>query len=169
MHRGDVAAKQGASEAEIADVYGRRYTSFLRLGYALLGGREQARDAVQETFAAALRARTSFRRDGSLDGWLWRTMLNVCRQEQRRLAHFADSEPPEVAGNNGHPSDWPELRAAIAALPEQERNATFLYYYAALTQDESAEVLGVAPGTVAATLNHARAKLRSALGPEVTR
>jgi RNA polymerase sigma-70 factor (ECF subfamily) len=163
-----VAANRGASEGELAEVYRRRYTSFLRLGYALLGGREQARDAVQETFATALRARASFRRDGSLDGWLWRTMLNVCRQEQRRLAHYADSEPVEATGN-GHATEWPELRAAIAALPEQERHAVFLHYYAALTQDEAAEVLGVRPGTVAAALNHARAKLRSALGTEVTR
>jgi RNA polymerase sigma-70 factor (ECF subfamily) len=163
-----VAAKRGASEAEIAEVYRRRYTTFLRLGYALLGGSEQARDAVQETFATALRARASFRRDGSLDGWLWRTMLNVCRQEQRRLAHYTDSEPTEMA-SNGHPTEWPELRVAISALPEQERHAVFLHYYAALTQNEAAEVLGVRPGTVAASLNHARAKLRSALGTEVTR
>jgi RNA polymerase sigma-70 factor (ECF subfamily) len=163
-----VGEKRGASETELAEVYRRRYRSFLRLGYALLGEPEQARDAVQETFATALRERTSFRGDGSLDGWLWRTMLNVCRQEQRRLSHYADSEPPEVP-SNGHPANWPELRAAIAALPEQERHAVFLRYYAGLTQDESAEVLGIAPGTVAATLNHARAKLRTALATEVTR
>ncbi len=163
-----MGTKQGASEADIAGVYRSRYTSFLRLGYALLGDAEYAHDAVQETFAAALRARDTFRGEGSLDGWVWRTMLNVCRQERRRLAHYADSEPPEQS-TNGHPARWPELRAAVAALPEQERAAVFLHYYAELTQDEAAEVLGVRPGTVAAALNHARAKLRSALGTEVTR
>jgi len=61
-----------------------RDAAFLRLGYALLGDRERARDAVQEAFAVALRARASFRGEGSLDGWLWRTFVNVCRQEQRR-------------------------------------------------------------------------------------
>ena len=76
---------------------------------------------------------------------------------------------PSGVANNGHATDWPELRVAIAALPEQQRTAVFLTYYAGLTQDEAAEVLGVRPGTVAATLNHARAKLRAALGTEVTR
>jgi RNA polymerase sigma-70 factor (ECF subfamily) len=164
----DVATKQGATETAIEEVYRRRYTSFLRLGYALLGGSDQACDAVQEAFATALRARNSYRGEGSLDGWLWRTMLNVCHQERRRLAHYADTEPPEQA-SNGHPAKWPELRAAVAALPDQERNAVYLRYYAELTQDETAEVLGVRPGTVAAALNHARAKLRTALGTEVTR
>lgn len=168
MHRVDVVAQRGATEAEIAEVYRRRYTSFLRLGYALLAGQEQARDAVQETFATALRERASFRGEGSLDAWLWRTMLNVCRQEQRRRTHYVDSEPPDQA-SNGHPPKWPELRAAVAALPEQERTTLFLYYYASLTQAECAEALGVRPGTVAATLNHARAKLRAVLGTEVTR
>lgn len=168
VHRMCVAAKRGASEAAIEEVYRRRYASFLRLGYALLGGREQARDAVQETFASALRARESFRGEGSLDGWLWRMMLNTCRQEQRRSAFDAGGDSPEPA-TNGRPLEWPELRAAIAVLPERERHAVFLRYYAGLTQSEAAEVLGLRAGTVAATLNHARAKLRAALETEVTR
>ena len=141
--------------------------SFLRLGYAVLGATDPAREAVQETFATALRERASFRGDGSLDGWLWKTMLNVCRQELRQAHRFSDAEPPEQT-TNGHISEWPELRALIAALPDQERQTLYLRYYADLSQNEIAEVLGVRPGTVGAALNHARAKLRTALGTEVT-
>ncbi len=161
-----MAAGVGATEAAIEEVYRRRYASFLRLGYALLADTERARDAVQETFAAALRERRSFRGEGSLDGWLWQTMLNTCRQEQRRRARLGGGDPPEQQ-SNGHASEWPELRAAIAALPERERQVVFLRYYAGLGQDEAAQVLGVRPGTVAATLNHARRKLRAALESEV--
>ena len=158
----------GASQAAIEAVYVDRYASFLRLGYALLGNVDSAREAVQETFAVALRERASFRGDGSLDGWLWTTMLNVCRQEQRRRRRFTSEEAPEPS-TNGHPSEWRELRVLIAALPDQERHALFLRYYAELSQDEIADVLGVRPGTVGAALNHARNKLRSALRPEVIR
>jgi RNA polymerase sigma factor (sigma-70 family) len=168
VHRLDVGQTEGASAAAIEEVYRARYRSFLRLGYALLGNADQARDAVQETFAIALRASESFRGDGSLEGWLWKTMLNVCGQEQRRRRRFSDEKPPEQA-TNGHPERWPELRALVAALPEQERYATYLRYFADLSQDEVAEVLGVHPGTVGAALNHARNKLRVALTPEVTR
>lgn len=167
MHRLGVEQDELASTAAIETVYRERFTSFLRLGYALLGNREQARDAVQETFAIAIRSRGSFRGEGSLEGWLWQTMLNVCRQERRRRRRLSDEEPPELAGN-GHPQKWPELRALVAALPEQERHAVFLRYFAGLTQDEAAEVLRVRPGTVGAALNHARKKLRIALRPEVT-
>lgn len=169
VHRLGVSASSGASEAAIEGVYRRRYASFLRLGYALLGSADLAREAVQETFAIALRERGSFRGEGSLDGWLWKTMLNTCRQEQRRRRRLSDEQPPEQASGNGHPPEWPELRALIAALPDQERHALFLRYYADLSQDEVAEVLGVRPGTVGAALSHARNKLRVALRPEVTR
>ena len=169
LHRLYVGPREGASIAAIEDVYRARYGSFLRLGYALLGSTEQARDAVQETFAAALRSRRSFRGDGSLEGWLWRAMLNVCRQEQRRRRRFSDEAPPEQTTND-NAEGRQELRALVVALPEQERHAVFLRYYAGLSQDEAAEVLGVRPGTVGAALSHARDKLRIALRPpEVTR
>ena len=167
MHRLGVTRIHDVPAAAIESVYRSRYISFLGLGYALLGNTDQARDAVQETFATALRARSSFRGDGSLDGWLWQTMLNVCRQEHRRRARFADADPPELSAN-GHASEWPELRAAVAALPDRERTTVFLHYYAELTHEEAAEALGVQPGTVAAALNHARSKLRRALETEVT-
>lgn len=160
------AAGAGADEAAIEAAYRREFTRFLRLGYALLGSSDQARDAVQETFATALRTRASYRGEGSLEGWLWTTMLNVCRQEQRRRRRLTD-DPPEEA-TNGHPHDWSEIRALIAALPERERTTVFLRYYADLSQDEIAEVLGIRPGTVGAALNHARNKLRGGLRPEVT-
>ena len=162
-----MGASSQVSEAAIEDVYRRRYASFLRLGYALLGASDPAREAVQETFATALRERASFRGDGSLEGWLWKTMLNVCRNELRRGRHFSDAEAPEQA-MNGHVTEWPELRALIAALPDKERQTLYLRYYADLSQNEIAEILGVRPGTVGAALNHARAKLRTTLGTEVT-
>ncbi|HET7128266.1 MAG TPA: sigma-70 family RNA polymerase sigma factor [Gaiellaceae bacterium] len=158
----------GASQAALEEVYRRRYAGFLRLGFAILGSHDLAREAVQETFAAALRERESFRGEGSLEGWLWKAMLNTCRQEQRRRRRLSDEQPPEL-GTNGQPAEWPELRALIAALPDQERHALFLRYYADLSQDEIADVLGVRPGTVGATLTHARNKLRVALRPEVAR
>ena len=159
---------EGASPAAIEKVYRDRYKSFLRLGYALLSNAEQARDAVQETFSIALRSSGSFRGEGSLEGWLWKTMLNVCRQEQRHRRRFSDESAPEQP-TNGHAQEWRELRALVAALPEHERHAVFLRYYAGLSQDETADALGVRPGTVGAALNHARNKLRVALRPEVTR
>jgi RNA polymerase sigma factor (sigma-70 family) len=59
------------------------------------------------------------------------------------------------------------LRAAIAALPERQRLAVFLRYYADLDYAAIAEALGIERGTVAATLNVAHRKLESSLKESV--
>jgi RNA polymerase sigma-70 factor, ECF subfamily len=60
------------------------------------------------------------------------------------------------------------IRRQLRALPERQRLAVFLRYYADLSYDEIAEVLEVRPGTVAASLNAAHRTLRSELAEVVT-
>ena len=146
----------------IEDVYRDQYPKFLRLALAMLGDRERARDAVQETFARAIRGRGDFRGEGSLEGWLWRALTNHCRDLLR--APGTAGELPDLADPHNHrPLEHAELRAAIAALPEQQRTMIFLRHYADLDYERIAEVTGVARGTVAATLHAARASLQRAL------
>jgi RNA polymerase sigma factor (sigma-70 family) len=156
-----------SSIEDLEDVYRRRYTSFLRVARALVGDRERGHDAVQEAFARAIRARRSFRGDGSLEAWLWRTLANVCADERRRAARREPAGEPPVA--NGHADEWPDLRAAVAALPERQRLVLFLRHYADLDYETIAAVAGVERGTVAATLHHAHAALRRAITEEVSR
>ena len=68
---------------------------------------------------------------------------------------------------NGHPERDAELRVALARLPEQQRTAVFLRYYADLDYAAIGEALGINTGTVAATLNAAHTTLRTRL-EEVT-
>jgi RNA polymerase sigma-70 factor (ECF subfamily) len=160
-----VADGRGASEAELEALYRRRQGAFLRLGRSLLGDPEAARDAVQEAFALALRARRSFRGTGSLDGWVWRTFVNVCREQQRRRTGVAAAPVEPANGRVPHE----DVRGALETLTERERLVVFLRYFADLSYDDIGEALGVRRGTVAATLNHAHTKLRDALQEEVQR
>ena len=158
----------GLDLEELERVYRERYARFHRLARALSADDELAFDAVQETFARAIRSRRGFRREAAVETWLWRTLINVCRDERRRAtgrpSALAAGELPELAAAaNGHAEEWPELRAAIAALPERQRLVLFLAHYADLDQATIAAVAGIARGTVAATLHHAHASLRRAL------
>jgi len=154
-----------ASVRALEDLYRLRYRSFLRLAIAVNGSREAAADAVQEGFARALRARHEFRGEGPLEAWVWRMVLNAALDSVRRAPALV-SELPDAEAANGYAQPWPELRAAIAALPERQRHILFLRHYADLSYDEIADVLGVARGTVAATLHAAHASLRERV-PEV--
>ncbi len=57
----------------------------------------------------------------------------------------------------------PTLAAAVRELPPQRRMAIFLRYFADLSYAEIGETLGIAEGTVAATLSQAHRQLGAAL------
>lgn len=148
--------------AEIALLYERRFHAFVGGAYAVVGEPEAARDAVQEAFARALRDRRRFRGEGTLEAWLWRIVVNVARDVARRsrFAGLSADELAELATLGADPAGVSELRAELRALPERQRLAVFLHYYADLPYDDVARLLDVAPGTVAASLNAARKTLR---------
>jgi RNA polymerase sigma factor (sigma-70 family) len=149
----------------LEQIYRRRYRQFLRVALVIVGNRDTASEVVQEAFAKAIRARFDFGGHGSLEAWVWAIVVNVARSSARQTVPEALAErPPEVAATNGHVTEWPELRAAIAALPERQRLAVFLRHYADMGYEQIADVLEIERGTVAATLHTAHAALRKQIG-----
>jgi RNA polymerase sigma factor (sigma-70 family) len=163
--RGEIGEAAGATVAELAELYRGRYRRFLRVALAIVGSREAAADVVQEAFARALRSRHEFRGDGSLEAWVWQSVINIARTQRGRGQPPLNPDALDTFGvsSNGSAEGWPELRAAIAALPERQRHALFLRHYADMEYDQIGEVLGIARGTVSATLHAAHANLRRSL------
>lgn len=151
----------GIELVEIEALYRQRQHHFFRVALALLNGdRERANDAVQETFARAIRARDGFRAEGPPEAWLWRTLTNVCLREGRQRLVAVERIEDAAAEV---PSNDQGIREAVAQLPERQRLILFLRHYADLDYDAIAGITGVARGTVAATLNAAHSALRKAL------
>ena len=146
---------------EIEAVYRRRYRDFLRVATAIVGDEPSGHDAVQEGFAQALREQRSFRREGPLEAWVWRLVVNAAlASRRRRVARREDPDVVEVAGSNGGLADEDGVRVWVAALPERQRLAVYLRYYADLDYRSIAHALGIEVGTVSATLSSAREALR---------
>jgi len=156
-----VIGRRGASLEDLEALYRSRFEVFARVAASITGERERARDAVQEAFATAVRKRGSFRAEGPLEAWVWRIVLNAARSDARRNIRRPDFGAS--ASTNGHPERDAELRLALARLPERQRTAVFLRYYADLDYSAIGEALGISAGTVAATLNAAHATLRGRL------
>jgi RNA polymerase sigma factor (sigma-70 family) len=149
---------------ELEGIYRRRYPQFLRVATAILGDEASGHDAVQEGFARALRSQRSFRNEGSVEGWVWRTVVNAAVALRRRqVARRENLELVEAAGANGHAADETGVRAWVASLPERQRLAVYLRYYADLDYRSIADVLGVETGTVSASLSSAHQALRRSL------
>jgi RNA polymerase sigma-70 factor (ECF subfamily) len=153
---------EAGSIVDLEAIYRERYSRFLRFAVANLGDVELGRDAVHEAFVRAIRSAGDFRGQGRLESWLWRILVNVCLAEKRRgVAPMEDVPPPSRVDD---PPEWPEIRKAIASLPERQRTILFLRHYADLDYEQIGAVLGIARGTVAATLNTAHTRLRAVLG-----
>jgi RNA polymerase sigma-70 factor, ECF subfamily len=146
---------------ELEALYRARFGHFLRVANAIVGDRERARDAVQDAFADAIRSRATFRGEGPLEAWVWRAVVNAARKAQQRRRPVPPLEPPTPNGRGPEPGA--EVAALIALLPERQRLAIFLRYYADLDYRSIAEALGIEVGTVSATLATAHASLRKAL------
>ena len=143
-------------------VYRRRFNEFCSVANAILHDRERAKDAVQEAFASALRNKRQWRRQGSLESWLWRSVVNAAHDERRKrtdvVAEFdADRVHAAASGDDGR------VAAALEALPERQRLVLFLRYYGDLEYRSIAEILGLSTGTVAATIHQAQRGVRRRL------
>jgi RNA polymerase sigma factor (sigma-70 family) len=158
-------AAGGTTIAVLAEIYERGYHQYLRVAEAILGDVDLAHDAVQDAFARAIRSRSRYRGTGSVEGWLWRTVVNAAKNA-RRVSFRAHVPLDEVGdglralGTDGSPG---ELAALVGALPERQRLVLFLRYYADLDYQRIADALEISPGTVGATLNQAHAALRQRL------
>ena len=137
---------------ELEAVYRRDFRRFLAVATSITGDADTAYDAVQEAFARALKYRRGFRRRGPLAAWLWKTVVNTARSARRPVL------APMTRDEGGEESDV--LTPFIRELPERQRLAVFLHYYADLDYHAIAEVMDISPGTVGATLSAARAALR---------
>ncbi|HEY1737297.1 MAG TPA: sigma-70 family RNA polymerase sigma factor [Acidimicrobiia bacterium] len=129
------------------------------------GDRELGREIAAESLARALERWDRVGRMASPGGWTYRVGLNLLRRHHRRAT--TERRALQRIGIDADPTrastEDVELWNAVADLPARQRSAVVLRYCAGMKEAEIAEVLGVAPGTVAATLNHARAQLRSVL------
>lgn len=158
-------SQEVANVAALAELYERSYRRFLRVAEAIVMDAELARDVVQDAFARAIRNRFDYRGEGSLEGWVWRTVVNAAKNARRDrppvhvpLHELAD-EPSALNGN----APRAEVRALMVSLPERQRLVLFLRYYADLDYRRIAEALEIETGTVGATLNQAHAAMRGAL------
>ena len=158
-----------------------------RAAWSILKDRSEAEDVVQTAYLKAFAGMADFAGRSSLSTWLTRIVINEAlgrvRSARRRRARF---DPTSVLlmdeyrdkmmrGSMAAPPDSAlareQLRAllerAIAELPDPFRSVFVLREIEALTVEETAEVLGLAPNTVKTRLHRARRKLQEALAPDV--
>lgn len=163
-----VSARAGDRVA--LDALARRWQrKLLAHAWRLLGDAEAARDAVQDGWIEIGRGLHALQDERAFPAWAFRIVSRRCariiaEQVRRRgyEAEIPDAEPHTIAIKQARDHD--QLRAAIGALPEEQRSAIALFHFEGLSVAETAVALDVPAGTVKTRLMHARRKLRAALG-----
>jgi len=140
------------------------------LGMAMTGDRELAKELAQEAFLRAFRdwERVSvYERPAQ---WVRRVAINLAMDSHRRRRSARQAierlRPADVAlVPDPFADDW---WAAVRDLPDRQRAAVALHYLDDLSIADVAQILGIAAGTVKASLAHARASLAARLAPPST-
>lgn len=127
-----------------------------------LVGPADADDVVQDALTVAWRRWSTYdAAKGTPGPWLLAVVRDRARSYRRR--HLRVLPSPENGATYDAPADV-DLERAIARLSERQRLAVVLHYLLDLNIADTAVVMGCAPGTVKATLNQARGRLRDQLG-----
>lgn len=172
-----VAAFQAGDSSAFDALVGRWDRKIQGAIYRVVGGGEDSRDLCQEVFLKAYRALGGFKREARFSSWLYQIALNACRDRLRRrrgrtqvsLDDLADgAREPLQAGPSA--LDLVEARdlaravqAAMATLPDDQREVIALKEYQGLTFVEIAEALDVPVSTVKTRLYRGLGLLRQQL------
>jgi RNA polymerase sigma-70 factor, ECF subfamily len=127
--------------------------------YAFTGDAEIASDAVAEAFAQVLRRGAAVRDPAA---WTWRTAFRISAGALKARASKG-SVGPNLSEHVDAYSD-PDLLAALQQLPEAQRAAVILFYYADLPIRDIAARLGSNSLAVRTNLSRGRSRLRQVLG-----
>lgn len=130
------------------------------LALRLMRNRNDAADAVQETWLRVARAPAPLLAAASPRGWLCGILINCCRELRRRI------EPPAEAlegVHSGSPAVRLDLEAAVRALPDGFRHVLVLHDIEGYTHEEIGRLLEIDSSTSRSQLSRARERLRRKL------
>jgi RNA polymerase sigma factor (sigma-70 family) len=166
---------RGGDTAALGELYDRYAGMAIAAALRIVGGREEAEDVVHDAFVAVWRKIDRFDAErGALRGWLMTVVRNraIDRVRARRSSiDLDDADERSLLRTGPNPTldaalsqaSAGDLRAAMAALPDEQRRALELAYFEGYTYREVAAMTGVPPGTANGRLRLALGKLREAL------
>jgi RNA polymerase sigma-70 factor (ECF subfamily) len=141
----------------------------------LMGNREQALDATQETFLTTFRKAAQFKGNSALGTWIYRIAVNTCYDQLRKQKRRRTDPMPEHIDPADHAAEdaveaaalRPDIQRALAAIPRDFRIAIVLSDIEGLGLPAVAEILGVPVGTVKSRVFRGRRLLAAELGNRI--
>lgn len=140
-----------------------------RIAYAWTHSRALADDLVQETLTKALTKSEQLRDPAAAEAWLYSILTNCFRDHFRRTRETEDIEEIDLPVETTPESESSQqqvvtrVRAAIAQLPDSQRQVVTLVDIEGFSYVEVAKTLDIPIGTVMSRLCRARGTLKELL------
>ena len=158
-------------------------SKIINIAYGIMGDKEDAYDAAQETFVKIYKSIGTFQGKSSFDTWIYRVTTNMCmdllRKKSRTIVSVSidaamDTGEDEVKADIPDSAPTPEeqmessetvrlVRDAINGLSDEYRQIITLYDIEGFSYDEIVSILNIPSGTVKSRLSRARKALKKVL------
>ena len=174
---------QKGSEAAFAEITRRYMQKSYALAYQMVSDMEVARDLSQDVFLKIYSSINNFKQGSKFFSWFYRILMNHCinyTRRKKRLTFLPFSEvffrtgenPDERLLEQENDEDISEhqqvIRDAINRLSPKHQRVIILCDIEGFPQEEVAEILGIAIGTVRSQLHYARQNLKKILKKYIT-
>jgi RNA polymerase sigma factor (sigma-70 family) len=156
-------------------IFERYAPMLMRLTVRHLRSEELAREVVQQTFFQLHAARNDFRLDAKLRPWVFTIAMNLVREHYRKRKRRKETdleeekEPQRISEPNGleQRERVERVRAAVATLPESQREVVELHWFEERPFAEVAAILGSSEGAVRVRAHRAYQRLKELLREEL--
>ncbi len=159
-----------SNSPEFADQLIAAIPGLRAFGVSLTSKADRADDLVQETLLKAWKHHDSFEPGTNLKAWLYTILRNEFYSQIRKRKREVEDADGAYAGRvavppaqHGH-LDMSDMKAALAQLPEEQREAIILVGASGFSYEEAAEICRVAVGTIKSRVSRARTRLTEVLG-----
>ena len=169
----DLVARAGrGDQLAAAELVTRHSRKIFAASYRMLGTKELAEDAVQETFLRMWRHASDWKPTGvKFESWLYRVAMNICLDHLRKNKREAPEEAaPERVDDDPLPDETllaqerkQQIEAALKEIPERQRWAIVLCHYQEKTNIEAAAIMQISVDALESLLARGRRALRDRL------
>lgn len=164
-----LAAIAGGSNAAFAELMARHLNRVFSLALRITGSRADAEDAAQEAFARVWRKAPDWQPGAArFSTWLYRVTMNLCI-DTRRKPRAEQLDPDLPLADPGESAEGmliererqAQINAAMAELPERQRQAMTLCYTMGLGNAAAAEIMEISVKAYESLLVRAKRDIRA--------
>jgi RNA polymerase sigma-70 factor (ECF subfamily) len=170
-----MAAHVAGDSQAFSELVSRHRDRLWSVSLRTTGDPEEASDALQDALISAFRRADQYRGEAAVTTWLHRIVVNAGLDRLRRRAVRPTTTLPDHNDYNGlelvEPRDaiterenWIEISAALAELPQDQREAIILVDVQGYSVEAAAKELNCPTGTIKSRCSRGRAKLAETLG-----